>query len=1244
MKRIITYLSQAIFIILLMSLSMAHSSDDDNPIIQDNRHYSYIYWENGYPTREAQSRRPQSWANTNARENPDLVIQTGYYSLVLDAKSMKIEGYDTLEGSDYVTALHEDVTEFTPASLTLKAYQNGVEYTATAGEVQNGADVHVRLIESGQFLQRYDHLGIIFTAQDGSVLDVPARLEISAWPEQVTFKLDFANFENTAVNIERTVIELTSPTGKNYLSDVDGIAALLSVRPHEDLESVSLDPSAIITEATDLQKSNALDVEFDSDLHALKVNLPIDSVRYPDHIDRVDEFLIEVTNPTQSPLDIPLVFEENVPRAITGTVMLLTDADDGKPSGIPVQISKNWHKNDDTGVKATHRGNWLRGSTYLTLPAGVTKRFKLKVVFGYWDKVAAASHAQLSLIGWGGNWKWDESALGTWGESMTYDLTQHLGSAFMADIRPAFTPSMSNGGDHNWTENVGGGDFLIYFDEDNRYRWGKRLKTAYIWTGPNMTQVKYSGVTDDDKIRFEYTSKLVSTNDYHRRFHNYRYEFLEDVTDPKRLVFYQMAADYYLGPDFETYYVGDSTGLLQESAAETGGNTYKTNKISFSDGWMAMNDLVALDKTVAKANRGIIQRSSTLNNNDYPVFMHQYGRSWGSDKMLFDLAGDSTEQPYQAGDVVSGAFEFIMPPKEPANYWGADAEFAARLATYTQPWEAVFDEYRYNSKLQATASIGTLINTFPLEIQADPNGPSVITELTIQAGGLGDIPVIIKDAMVGKALNIERYVDGQWITIGSEAAPSESYYQGYQNAEGKIDYTFSIPRPSTDLSESWQLRVSYEEPLPDLVPDSFSFESKVDTALNTELVSAPIILSGINRAISIAVSNGEYSIDDAAYTSDMGTISNGQTVTLRHNSSTTFSTTVTTSLTIGESSASFSSITRSADITPDSFNFPNSQEVAVGEAVISKAIEVGGLEIPVLIRISDGEYSINNAPFTDISGMIENGDEVRVRHTASANLETVTQTQLFIGSFRTGFTSTTADKAEDETENENSNGNDLEDSGPFSNQLSIGQDNHMETDAGLSVELGEASKAQNLLTGAISEAQFKAWHEAQSGSYLQDSTHTTELILDYKIYDLNATNSVATILLSLAEPLSAETKIRRYDINNGWQSFIEDANNVIESAISVDGNCPTDGSLNYQTGAQTGATCLRLSIQDGGPNDSDALTNGTIVNSLAISARLPATNTSATESNSGGGSMPLYWLVLFLVLGRFRSFRMCICH
>ena len=144
---------------------------------------------------------------------------------------------------------------------------------------------------------------------------------------------------------------------------------------------------------------------------------------------------------------------------------------------------------------------------------------------------------------------------------MTYDPTQHLGAAFIDDVRPAFTTNMSGRGTHGWTENVGGGDFLIYYDNTHTFRWAKRLKTAYRWTGPNMTEVLYSGVTDDDKIRFNYRVRSVRTNDYHRRFHAYRYEFAEDVVSPVRLVFHQMAADYYETVDFERFYCGDQNGL-----------------------------------------------------------------------------------------------------------------------------------------------------------------------------------------------------------------------------------------------------------------------------------------------------------------------------------------------------------------------------------------------------------------------------------------------------------------------------------------------------------------------------------------------------------------------------------------------------------------------------------------------------------------------------------------------------------
>ena len=120
--------------------------------------YSYLYFENGYPTRFA-SRRPQSEANLAARANPDLVFQTGYYSLMLGCDDLQIKGYDALSGTDYLTALDQDVTVFTPAtSLLLEVVQGGVTYHCSHAVAQGpGTASPVRLIESGQYLQRIDH-------------------------------------------------------------------------------------------------------------------------------------------------------------------------------------------------------------------------------------------------------------------------------------------------------------------------------------------------------------------------------------------------------------------------------------------------------------------------------------------------------------------------------------------------------------------------------------------------------------------------------------------------------------------------------------------------------------------------------------------------------------------------------------------------------------------------------------------------------------------------------------------------------------------------------------------------------------------------------------------------------------------------------------------------------------------------------------------------------------------------------
>ena len=95
--------------------------------------------------------------------------------------------------------------------------------------------------------------------------------------------------------------------------------------------------------ATNLKDSSALAVTFDADEHAIHIDVPADSVAYPAATNRVDEYVIEVTNPSAGAENIPLVFEQPNVRAVTGTIMLLCDAADGRPLGVPVQISKNWH-------------------------------------------------------------------------------------------------------------------------------------------------------------------------------------------------------------------------------------------------------------------------------------------------------------------------------------------------------------------------------------------------------------------------------------------------------------------------------------------------------------------------------------------------------------------------------------------------------------------------------------------------------------------------------------------------------------------------------------------------------------------------------------------------------------------------------------------------------------------------------------------------------------------------------------
>ncbi|MEM7391735.1 MAG: Ig-like domain-containing protein, partial [Verrucomicrobiota bacterium] len=764
--------------------------------------------------------------------NPDLVIQTGHYSLMLDCDDMQLTGYDALAGSGYLKDLNRDVTVFTPAALTLSVTKDGVVYTCVGAAVQNPSNQLVRLIQSSRYVQRFDHLGLVFEDSGGGVLTEPGRFEVTAWSDRVALKLDFSG----VAGVTETSVSVLSPGSVLHQSTVAGDSAVLAIQPHTDTTLSSWVPGDYINSAYDRNSLAALLYTFDPDEYALHIDVPAGPVSYPAETNRVDEYVIEITNPGVGAENIPLIFEQPTPRKITGTIMMLCEEDNGRPIGIPVQISKNWHK--DAGNPTPHEGNWLRGYTMLNLDPGETRQFRLRVVYGYWADAGAVSHSQLSLIGWGKNWKWDESALGAWGESLTYDPTMHAGGAVMADIRPSFTTPMS-GGTHNWTENSGGGDFLIYRDSTDTYRHVKRVKTAYRWVGPNMTEVLYAGITDDDKIRYTYTASAVRTLDYHRRFHRYKYEFLEEVVSPRRLVFHEMAAEYYHKTIYSNYYVGAGCGLLLSGTNSPGGDAYKGAPIPFNNRWLAIDDTISDDIYASSARRGLLSLASTLNGIRMPLYLHTYGTDYSTDDMVFDLSSDSVETSYEAGAIVEGEVEFIMPPKNTNVYWGSDAELIGRLGAHTSAWDAVYDEFRYNKEMDVTVNEGSLLRHYPLEIQASVTNPTVLAEVTFNGGGIGHVPILVRGVTPGDALHAQRFSGGAWLPIETADLTENNDYQAYLNVQGTMDAVFNIARPSLDLTENWSIRIVTGSA--NYAP--VAYDANVTVVMDS---SAPITLSGFD--------------------------------------------------------------------------------------------------------------------------------------------------------------------------------------------------------------------------------------------------------------------------------------------------------------------------------------------------------------------------------------------------------------
>lgn len=121
----------------------------------------------------------------------------------------------------------------------------------------------------------------------------------------------------------------------------------------------------------------------------------------------------------------------------------------------------------------------------------------------------------------------------------------------------------------------------------------------------------------------------------------------------------------------------------------------------------------------------------------------------------------------------------------------------------------------------------------------------------------------------------------------------------------------------------------------DTTPDAFSFVAQTDVARSASVTSAAVTISGINTETSISILDAEYSINGGAFTSAVGTVRNGQSVTIRITASSALATKKTATLIVGGVVAGFS-VTTLTDTTAPSAKimFPSPVSTTEGDSVL----------------------------------------------------------------------------------------------------------------------------------------------------------------------------------------------------------------------------------------------------------------------------------------------------------------------
>jgi len=509
-----------------------------------------------------------------------------------------------------------------------------------------------------------------------------------------------------------------------------------------------------------------------------------------------DEVELRIDNKSTVRHYVPVLFDVKKSANITGQTPILCDAE-GRPTGIPVQLSKNWHK-----------GAYSKFYTILPVASGRSE-YRLRIAYGFWGKLPAVSHAQLSLYGYGNNGRWDQLAIGCWGETMCLDMDNSCTPMMMTDVRMLMARNGEDGKKWQWTDGGWGGDWLGVYRADADKLFPVDLKTAYLAHGPCLTDVRYSGFFGKERdISFETRVATLRTDDHNRVFQQFRYQFNKQLYADGSHLFKMGPNNNLLTPRIA---YGNRDGLIDEHNITENlqnNNALKGHIALTGKGpwWVAFpGSFLNQKKDWGTGSRALIIRSykAVFGGKTYinPVLSFPVQHVDEAKKLAglnLEMVVPKGVSQFLPGDTIEMDLEWITVPRVAADYYGPNEAFRTHLQQAPKSWKTVYREAIGND-LKVSVTGGKLQHSYPIIVAASK--PEV--KVTIR-GGVGCVPIRFERLSSASGYALYQLQDGRRIPLDQSVHGNDFWQTDYDAESHTFKMSFNLVLDGIDES-NWIL-------------------------------------------------------------------------------------------------------------------------------------------------------------------------------------------------------------------------------------------------------------------------------------------------------------------------------------------------------------------------------------------------------------------------------------------------------